>query len=108
MCLPLTGVGDSGKILTMTGSATQSPIPWLSPMGGVTTGAGMGLAGGERASFSSLIGLTLGKSASFLSLLLGGAVELPESEVSGVPGEGERDWGVWNRGGLSVSVIRDG
>lgn len=67
----------------------------------------MGLAWGDRVSFSSLIGLTLGKSASFLCLLLGGTVELPESDVSGIPGEGERDWGVWNRGGLSASVTGD-
>lgn len=107
MCLPLTGVGDSGKILTITGPATRSPMPLLSPMRGVTTGAGMGLAGADSVSFNSLIGLTLGKSASFLCLLLGCAVELPESDVSDIPGEGERDCGVWNRGGLSASVTRD-
>lgn len=107
MCFPIIGVGDSGKILTMTGPATRSPMPLLSPMRGVTSGAGIGLAGVDTVSFNSLIGLTLGKSASFLCLLLGGAVELPESDVSGVPGEGERDWGVWNRGGLSASVTED-
>jgi hypothetical protein len=78
----------------MTGLATQLSVLLLSPMRGITTGAGMGLAGGDSVSFSSLIGLTLGKSASFLCLLLGGAVELPESDASGVPGEGERDRGV--------------
>jgi hypothetical protein len=99
------GEGDSGKILMITGPATRSPIFLLSPMRGVTTG-GRGLAAGVRVSFSSLIGLTPGKSASFLRLLLG-AVELPESDVSDIPGEGERDWGIWKMGGLSASVTGD-
>ena len=99
----LIGEGESGKILMTTGPATRSPIFLLSPMRGVTTAVG---AAGDRVSFSSLIGLIPGKSASFLRLFLG-AVELPESDVSGVPGEGERDWGIWKMGGLSASVTGD-
>ena len=39
---------------------------------------------------------------------MGGVVDFPESDVSGVPGEDERDWGIWNRGGLSTAVTGDG
>jgi len=101
----VAGEGESGKILMTTGPATRSPVSLLCFVHGVTT-AGAGLAAGDRVSFSSLIGLTPGKSASFLRLLLG-AVELPESDVSDIPGEGERGWGIWKMGGLSASVTGD-
>ena len=49
----VTGEGDSGKILMITGPATGTPISLLSPMRGVGTGGGTGLAAGDKDSFSS-------------------------------------------------------